>query len=459
MGRLFGTDGVRGLANADLTPTIALSLATSAARVLLPHLGGPARAAESSVEPQATAARRPTAVVGRDPRASGEMLEAAVAAGLASAGVDVLLLGVLPTPAVAFLTGELSADLGVVISASHNAMPDNGIKIFAAGGVKLDDAAEDAIESGMNQPWALPTGAAVGRITHAPEAIDRYLAHLHACTPHPLHGLTIVVDCANGAASVAAPAAYRLAGAEVIVLAGDPDGLNINDGVGSTHLEGLRAAVVRHAADLGIAHDGDADRCLAVAADGADVDGDAILAILAVALNGAGRLAESTVVGTVMANIGFHRAMSDAGITVETTAVGDRYVLERMRAGGFSLGGEQSGHVVLADEATTGDGLLTALHLMAEVAASGRSLAELASRVVRFPQVLINVRVHDKAAVADSETVAAAVRAAESELGTSGRVLLRPSGTEPLVRVMVEAPTAEQAQSIADRVAAVVAQA
>jgi len=451
MGRLFGTDGVRGLANADLTPAIALSLATSAAHVLVARATPP----DSGVQP----ARRPTAVVGRDPRASGEMLEAAVAAGLASAGVDVLLLGVVPTPTVAFLTAELGADLGVVISASHNAMPDNGIKIFATGGVKLDDTIEDAIESGMDLPWVLPTGAGVGRVRSAAQTIDKYLDHLQACTPHSLAGLRVVVDCAHGAAFSVAPQAYRRAGAEVIVIAGDPDGLNINDGVGSTHLEPLRAAVLAHHADLGIAHDGDADRTLAIAADGSDVDGDAILAILAIALNNRGALAQSTVVGTVMANFGFHQAMAAAGITVVTTGVGDRYVLEAMRAGSYSLGGEQSGHVVLADQATTGDGVLTALHLMAEVAHTGKSLADLAAGVVRFPQVLINVKVQDKAAVADSVAVADAVQAAESELGEFGRVLLRPSGTEPLVRVMVEARTADQAHAVADRVAKVVAQA
>lgn len=469
MGRLFGTDGVRGLANADLTPSIALSLATSAARVLIQQAllrqsaAGVDRAAESSPGDSlpgtgvAALVRRPIAVVGRDPRASGEMLEAAVSAGLASAGVDVLLLGVVPTPAVAFLTGELSADLGVVISASHNSMPDNGIKIFAAGGVKLDDAVEDAIESDMAVDRKLPTGAGVGRITSAAASIDRYLDHLHACTPHSLAGLKVVVDCANGASFATAPEAYRRAGADVVVIAGDPDGLNINAGVGSTHLDFVRAAVIEHGADLGIAHDGDADRCLAIDAAGNEVDGDSILAILAIALNGRGKLFESTVVGTVMANIGFHQAMAEAGITVVTTGVGDRYVLEEMRSGGFSLGGEQSGHLVLADQATTGDGLLTALHLMAEMAFTGKTLAELASRVVRFPQVLINVKVLDKAAVANSESVAGSVLRAEQELGDLGRILLRPSGTEPVVRVMVEAATADQARSVAERVADVVA--
>jgi phosphoglucosamine mutase len=384
------------------------------------------------------------------------MLEAAVAAGLASAGVDVVLLGVLPTPAVAFLTVDMGADLGIVISASHNAMPDNGIKIFAAGGLKLDDAVEDAIEARMADPAPLPTGEGVGRITRAVDADRRYLDHLLVATPNPLGGLRVVVDCAHGAASSLAPEVYRRAGAEVVVIGGSPDGLNINAGVGSTYLAGLRAAVVSEQADLGIAHDGDADRCLAIAADGSDVDGDVILALLAVSLRDRGRLVDDTVVATVMANIGFHQAMEKEGITVKTTGVGDRYVLEEMRAGGYSLGGEQSGHLILADHATTGDGLLSALHLMATVAASGKPLAELATLVTNFPQVLINVRVSDKRAVAASPAVLDAVARAEAELAGSGRVLLRPSGTEPLVRVMVEAGTSEDAQRIAEQVAEVV---
>ena len=441
MGRLFGTDGVRGLANADLTPTLALRLATSAARILAPASGS----------------RRPVAVVGRDPRVSGEMLEAAVAAGLASAGMDVLLLGVVPTPAVAHLTGALDAALGVVISASHNAMPDNGIKFFAAGGHKLPDEVEDAIEQGLPDcDGGLPVGAAIGRIRRAHAEIERYEQHLLDALPHRLDGLKIVVDCAHGAASRVAPEVYRRAGAQVITLAGDPDGLNINDGVGSTHLGVLKAVVVAEKADLGIAHDGDADRCLAVAADGSEVDGDIILALLAGGLKSRGALAGDTVVGTVMANIGFHRAMAAAGIAVHTTAVGDRYVLEAMREGGFSLGGEQSGHIILAEHATTGDGVMTALHLMAQVAASGKPLGELAAAVEKFPQVLINVKVTDKATVALSPAVVAAVADAEAELGDSGRVLLRASGTEPLIRVMVEAATAEQAEAIAGRVAAAV---
>ena len=389
------------------------------------------------------------------------MLQAAVAAGLASAGTDVLLVGVLPTPAIAFLTADLGADFGVVISASHNPMPDNGIKLFAAGGVKLDDVLEDAIEASMadHAGWKAPTGDAIGRIVEVADAGERYLGHLARCAPASLAGLSLVVDCAHGAASTVGPEAYRRAGATVTVIAGAPDGRNINDGVGSTHLGVLRAAVVAAGADVGIAHDGDADRCLAIAADGADVNGDAILAILATGWAARGELASRTVVGTVMANLGFHKAMAAAGIAVRTTAVGDRYVLEEMRAGGFSLGGEQSGHIIISDQATTGDGILTALHLLGAVVATGRPLAELATIVTPFPQVLVNVKVTDKAAVAASPAVADAVIAAAAELGDAGRVLLRPSGTESLVRVMVEASTQESARTLADRVAKVVADA
>ncbi|MGE3287537.1 MAG: phosphoglucosamine mutase [Pseudonocardia sp.] len=442
MRRLFGTDGVRGLANGELlTPELALGLAASAARVLAAH----------------DRSHRPVAVVGRDPRASGEMLEAAVVAGLASAGADAVRVGVLPTPAVAFLVDGLGADLGVMISASHNPMPDNGIKLFATGGHKLPDTLEAEVESGLAGAHERPTGAAIGRVRELPDALDRYIAHLLAAVPAPLDGLTVVVDCAHGAASVAAPEAYRRAGAQVVALHAEPDGLNINDGVGSTHLGPLCAAVRAHGADLGIAHDGDADRCLAVDATGAPVDGDQIMAVLAVAMREAGELAADTLVATVMSNLGLHLAMREAGITVRTTAVGDRYVLEELRAGGFSLGGEQSGHVVLPNLSTTGDGLLTALRLMARMAATGSSLAQLAGIVTPLPQVLENVRVGDKAAVAASSQVRAAVAAAEAELGETGRVLLRPSGTEQLVRVMVEAPTPEQAKAVALQLVEVVA--
>ncbi|NNG35879.1 phosphoglucosamine mutase [Nakamurella aerolata] len=471
MARLFGTDGVRGLANADLTPALALQLATSAARVLAhpgengraaavssgaETTGGAAAGAGPSTSSGAPARTRPLAVIGRDPRASGEMLEAAVAAGLASAGVDVALLGVLPTPAVAFLTNDMRADLGVVISASHNAMPDNGIKIFGAGGRKLSDEVEDAIQAGMQSTEPLPTGEGVGRIFTESDAVRRYSDHLLVSTPNGLSGLKIVVDCAHGASSTVAPEVYRRAGADVVVIAGEPNGLNINAGVGSTHLEGLQQAVVDTGADLGIAHDGDADRCLAVAADGTVIDGDVILALLAMSLHERGELNFGTVVTTVMANLGFHQAMRKAGIDVVTTAVGDRYVLAAMNSRGFSLGGEQSGHIVMADFATTGDGLLTALHLMARVASTGLPLGNLARIVTKFPQVLINVRVADKQQAADAPEVLAAVEQATAELGDQGRVLLRPSGTEPMIRVMVEAPTLDAAQGIADRVAAVV---
>jgi phosphoglucosamine mutase len=442
MGRLFGTDGVRGLANRDLTAELALDLSVAAAHVL-------GDAGEF-------AGHRPLAVVGRDGRASGEFLGAAVVAGLASAGVDVLDAGVLPTPAVAYLTGSLGADLGVVLSASHNPMPDNGIKFFARGGVKLDDAVEDAVEARMEEAWERPTGAGVGRIRPLPGAAERYVEHLISTLPHRLDDLTVVVDCANGAASETAPEALRRAGADVVVIHGEPDGVNINDGCGSTHLGPLRAAVLAHGADVGIAHDGDADRCLAVDSSGEVVDGDQILAVLALGLQDRGALVGGAVVATVMSNLGFRLAMEREGVRVVETAVGDRYVLEAMKEGGLILGGEQSGHVVMLDHATTGDGTLTALHLLARVAETGKPLGELAGVMQRLPQVLVNVRDVDRARVASSPELTAAVAAAESELGRTGRVLLRPSGTEPLVRVMVEAQTADQAQAVADRLAAVV---
>ncbi|HEX6755399.1 MAG TPA: phosphoglucosamine mutase [Mycobacteriales bacterium] len=438
MGRLFGTDGVRGLANAELTPELAMSIAVGAVHVLGERVSGRSR---------------PVAVVGRDPRASGEMLEAAVVAGLLSAGADVRRVGVLPTPAIAFLTADTGADLGVVLSASHNPMPDNGVKLFARGGHKLPDAVEDEIEARIGEAWDRPTGAGVGRVADLPDAAERYVTHLLDTLPHKLDGLRLVVDCANGAAATVAPVVLSRAGAEVVAIAAEPDGLNINDGVGSTHLHGLVAAVRAAGADAGVAFDGDADRCLAVAADGTVVDGDAILAICALALRDAGRLRSDTVVATVMSNLGFHHAMRDAGVRVRTTPVGDRYVLEALRDGALSLGGEQSGHVVFPDHATTGDGLVTALQLLGRMAGAGAPLGELAGVVRRLPQVLINVPVADKARVAAAPSVAAAVAAAEAELGEDGRVLLRPSGTEEIVRVMVEAPTQETADGVAHRIA------
>jgi phosphoglucosamine mutase len=444
MGRLFGTDGVRGLANADLTPELAMAVAVAAAHTLA----------------ERDSSHRPLAVVGRDPRASGEMLEAAVVAGLASAGANVVRLGVLPTPGVAYLVGEARADLGVVLSASHNPMPDNGIKLFAAGGHKLPDEVEAQIEAavlaGPDASWQRPTGAGVGRVHDLLDGAEHYVKHLVESVPHRLDGLRIVVDCANGAASDVAPLAYREAGAEVTAIHADPDGLNINDSCGSTHLEVLRQAVLAQGANLGIAHDGDADRCLAIAADGSEVDGDQIMAILALGMREAGTLTRDTLVATVMSNLGLRLAMREAGLRLIETKVGDRYVLEELRAAGYALGGEQSGHVVMPAYATTGDGLLTGLHLMARVAATGASLTELASVVTKMPQVLLNVPVADRTAGASAPGVLEAVAAAEATLGDSGRVLLRPSGTEPLVRVMVEAQTQEHAQAAAERIAAAV---
>lgn len=444
MGRLFGTDGVRGVANADLTAEMALGLSVAAAHVL--------------AEAGTFEGHRPTAVVGRDTRASGEFLEAAVVAGLASAGVDVLRVGVLPTPAVAYLTAELGADLGVMLSASHNAMPDNGIKFLSRGGHKLDDELEERIEAVYEEhrtgaPWDRPTGAGVGRVRSYEEGFDQYVAHLVGVLPNRLDGLKIVLDEAHGAASRVSPEAFARAGAEVVTIGAEPDGLNINDGCGSTHLELLRAAVVEHGADLGIAHDGDADRCLAVDHTGEEVDGDQIMAVLALAMRERSALRADTVVATVMSNLGFKLAMEREGLKLVQTAVGDRYVLEEMKEHGYALGGEQSGHVIILDHATTGDGTLTGLLLAARVAESGRSLRELASVMERLPQVLINVPDVDRSRVGTSAELAAAVADAEAELGETGRVLLRPSGTEPLVRVMVEAADIDQARSVAGRLA------
>jgi phosphoglucosamine mutase len=447
VGRLFGTDGVRGVANVDLTAELALDLSVAAAHVL-----GDAGAFDG---------HRPSAIVGRDTRASGEFLEAAVVAGLASAGVEVHRVGVLPTPAIAYLVASRGADLGVMLSASHNPMPDNGIKLFARGGHKLEDAIEDAIERRLGESWARPTGAAVGRVIDDHSAREEYLTHLVSTVAapgeQPFAGLTIVVDAAHGAASGVAPDALRRLGADVIAIGTDPDGLNINDGVGSTHLDPLRQAVIDNNAHLGIAHDGDADRCLAIDEHGGIVDGDRILAILAIAMKARGTLAHNTVVSTVMSNLGFIRAMREHDISVIQTSVGDRYVLEAMRSGHHSLGGEQSGHVILLEHAMTGDGVLTALHLIAEVVRSGQSLSRLAAVLTPYPQVLINVSGVDKARVHTSARLDAAVRAAESRLGSEGRVLLRPSGTEPVVRVMVEAAEEQIAQDVAAELAEVVA--
>ena len=444
MTRLFGTDGVRGLANEVLTAPLALKLGAAAAMVLTENRG--------------SGKRRPTAIIGRDPRVSGEMLAAAMAAGMASKGVNVLRVGVIPTPGLAFLTDDYGADIGVMISASHNPMPDNGIKFFSAGGRKLPDEVEDKIEAAMEHlDDNGPTGTGVGRvIEEAPDARERYLAHLKRAVTTDLTGIKVVVDCANGAAYEIAPKAYEAAGAEVIPIFNTPDAFNINDGSGSTHMEQVQQAVVRHGADIGLAHDGDADRCLAVDAKGNIVDGDQIMAILATAMRDKNILQENTLVATVMSNLGLKLAMQREGITMKQTKVGDRYVLEELGRGGYSLGGEQSGHIVVPAFATTGDGTLSGLLLMARMAEIGKSLEELAGVMKVLPQVLINVPVSDKSCIIDAEDVKAAVAEVEAELGDNGRVLLRPSGTEEVFRVMVEASEQEQARKIAGRLAAVV---
>ncbi|MDO5061122.1 MAG: phosphoglucosamine mutase [Actinomycetaceae bacterium] len=439
MARLFGTDGVRGLANRQITPALALELGEAAARYIIEHEPAPAHG-------------KLKAIIGRDTRISGQFLEHALAAGIAAAGMDVIRIGVVSTPTVAHLSAtEDDVALGVMISASHNAMPDNGIKFFAHGGFKLEDAVEDHIEALLNTAWDRPVGAAVGEIefndSHAEES---YIEHLVTATGTDLSGLRVVVDCANGAAWKLGPEALRAAGVDVVVINASPDGRNINDACGSTHPEPLQAAVVAANADFGVAYDGDADRCLAVDHAGNLIDGDKIMGALAVDLRARNELAHDTLVVTVMSNLGLLLAMEEKGIKTLQTAVGDRYVLEAMREHGYTLGGEQSGHTIFANHATTGDGVLTSLLIARMVKESGKSLAELTAFVKRLPQTLVNVPNVDKSGAATDEGVLAAVAASEARLGSTGRVLLRSSGTEPLVRVMVEAAT----QEIADQEAA-----
>jgi len=443
MARLFGTDGVRGVANKEITADFSLKLAQAAAIVL----GAQSR----------ERGERPRAVIAKDPRVSSDYIVAAVSAGLASSGVDVFDAGVLPTPACAYLTADLGADFGIMVSASHNPATDNGIKFFSRGGHKLPDDVEDQIEAEFGKAM-LPIGEAVGEISRFSDAEDRYLIHLLSAMRNQLDGLKIVVDCAHGAASAISPQAFTDAGAKVIVIGADPDGTNINSGYGSTHLSALQAAVVDNKAHLGIAHDGDADRCLAVDENGKIIDGDKILAVLAVALKQRGELARGTVVSTVMSNLGFKVAMQKAGINVVETAVGDRYVLEEMRREGYTLGGEQSGHIIFSQYATTGDGILTGMQLAAEMVASGKKLSELTSIVETYPQILINVAGVDKTKVDTDSELQSLVKQAASELGDSGRVLLRASGTESLVRVMVEAREMGDAKGWAERIAVVVEQ-
>lgn len=439
MSRLFGTDGVRGVANKDLTAELTLSLGSAAVRVLAAGLD-----------------HKPVAIIGRDTRASGEFLEDALAAGMAAAGATVIKVGIAPTPEVAYLVDALKADLGAVISASHNPMPDNGIKFFAAGGRKLADSIEDAIEDALTGEFAAPIGKEIGRIVDNSAATSNYINHLLGSLDTRLDGIKVVVDTANGAAFNTAPNAYRQAGATVFEIHSQPDGLNINDNCGSTHMQDLVAEVKKVGADLGIAHDGDADRCLAVDADGNLIDGDQILAILAIAMQESGKLVNNTMVITVMSNLGLRIAMKEYGINLIETPVGDRHVLSAIEVGGYNLGGEQSGHVILADSATTGDGTLTALHLMQRMKQSSRTLSELAAVMQRMPQVLINVSNVDRNLAASHPVILKAVDEQRDLLGAQGRILLRPSGTEPVVRVMVEAKTQDQANSIAERLVAVV---
>jgi phosphoglucosamine mutase len=437
----------------ELTAQLALDLAVAAVPVLAPS------AAASGLS-------RPVAVIGRDSRASGDFLEAAVVAGLASSGVDVMRLGVIPTPGVAYLTGALNADFGVVLSASHNPAADNGIKFFGRGGVKLPDETEDAIEARWRESPAKAAAGTVpavgfGRVTDAYSAHETYLEHLLSSLPAgpngelPLQGLAVVVDCAHGAAYSLGPRALRRAGAEVIAIGAAPDGENINAGVGSTHLDSLAAAVLEHGADAGLAFDGDADRCLAVDGDGQQLDGDQILAVLAAQLKRGGQLTGDTVVVTVMSNLGFHDAMRESGISVIETPVGDKHVYAAMREGGYILGGEQSGHIIQMGHATTGDGILTGLHLLSAVNSIGVPVSAAAKMMTRYPQVLINVRGNKDRAMS-SPAVAEAVTLAETTLGEHGRVLLRPSGTEPVIRVMVEAQHSSVATQVAEQLVSAV---
>ena len=439
---LFGTDGVRGIANVDLTAELAVDLAIAAAHVL--------------GEIGAFAGHRPKAIVGQDSRASGDFLESAIVAGLTSAGVDVYRVGVLPTPAIAYLVKESNADLGVMISASHNPMPDNGIKFFAKGGDKLADIVEAQIESRLGEPWDRPVGLNVGRIVQDESAKERYIKYLLSTITENLNGLKVVVDCANGAASYVAPDVYEKAGAKVTAISAAPTGWNINENCGSTHLDGLIAQVKATGADIGIAHDGDADRCILIAANGEVIDGDYILNILANDWLSLGKLAKNTVVGTVMSNLGFIKSMESIGVGIEKTAVGDRYVLECMLENSYNLGGEQSGHVIMRDFSNTGDGLLTALQVMQIMVKTHKTLINLSSNMQKYPQVLINVKDVEKDKLTANQVIQEAIINAEKELAGIGRVLIRASGTESLVRVIVEANELQTAQEIAESLAQLV---
>ncbi|MDD4169562.1 MAG: phosphoglucosamine mutase [Desulfotomaculaceae bacterium] len=441
MGLMFGTDGVRGVANRDLTPEVAFKLGRAGAYILTGDGNGNRM------------------VIGKDTRVSGDMLEAALVAGICSAGVDAVSLGVMPTPAIAYLTRELKAAAGVVISASHNPVDDNGIKFFSSSGYKLSDEVEADIEAlVINECAGIPSpeGKAIGRLHRMHDAVDRYVNYAGSLFKIDLSGLKVVVDCANGAAYQVAPRIFSELGAEVITIFGHPDGININDRCGSTHPEALMEAVVSAGADLGLAHDGDADRVLAVDAGGRLVDGDQIMVIFARHLKEKGLLAKNTVVVTVMSNLGLHLALRDMGIKVIETKVGDRYVLEELLRTGARFGGEQSGHIISLDYNTTGDGILTALQLTSVMKESGLPLEQLAAQMERFPQLLVNVPVVDKSQVMDSPVLAEAIKESELRLGGDGRILVRPSGTESLVRVMAEGRNMEQLKEIVDGLANII---
>ncbi|MFF2091208.1 phosphoglucosamine mutase [Paenibacillus sp. NPDC058174] len=443
MGKYFGTDGVRGVANSELTPELAYKIGRCGGYVLTGK------------------ADKPKVVIGLDTRISGPMLESALIAGLLSIGASVVRLGVVSTPAVAYITRELKADAGVMISASHNPVQDNGIKFFGGDGFKLSDETELAIEQLIDaetDELPRPVGGDIGSVFTDEDAKYRYLSYLKTTIKGEFAGLKIVLDCANGSAYELAPKVFEELGATIITVGAEPDGRNINAGVGSTHPEYLREQVLAHGADLGLSFDGDADRLIAIDDLGEEVDGDYILAICGDALKRAGKLNGETVVTTVMANIGFFKATERIGLKTAQTAVGDRYVMEEMRRGGFNLGGEQSGHVIFLDHNTTGDGILTALQLVDTLVASGRKLSELKTLMSKYPQVLINVRVADKSLYAGNEAIAAAVESVEAELGDNGRVLVRPSGTESLIRVMAEGPDKDQIEGYVARIVDVVKQ-
>ncbi|WP_068776762.1 phosphoglucosamine mutase [Paenibacillus sp. FJAT-26967] len=441
MGKYFGTDGVRGVANKELTPEMAFKIGRCGGFVLTGK------------------AKHPKVVIGRDTRISGPMLESALVAGLLSIGANVIRLGVVSTPAVAYLTRVMGADAGVMISASHNPVEDNGIKFFGGDGYKLLDETENEIERLLDadcDDLPRPVGGQIGSVSDDLKAKQKYADFVKATVNHSFGGMKIIMDCSNGAAYELAPKIFRELGAEVITLAVEPDGCNINEGCGSTHPQNLQRAVVEHGAHLGLAFDGDADRLIAIDELGEEVDGDFILSICGDAMNRAGKLNHSTIVTTVMANIGFFKGIEGYGLKATQTAVGDRYVMEEMRKGGYNLGGEQSGHVIFLDYNTTGDGILTGLQLVDTLVSTGRSLSDSKTIMRKFPQVLVNVRVADKSKLSDNGAIAGAITAVESQLGDNGRVLVRPSGTESLIRVMAEGPDKETVEGYVNDIVEVV---